>query len=237
MGRAMGTSLAGSLFGPAVGALASVTGRAALFCALAVLASLLLFPIASLHDERGSTEQPVSEVIRLLSRPRLMIAMWLMALPAVVSGAFNVLGPLQLHHLGAGAAVIGVTFLVGAGMESVVSPLAGGFSDRHGRALPLLIGLLGVAAGFACFTLPSVVVLLVLLMIATSTMLGVFWAPVMALVSDIAEAYGIDQAHAAALMNLAWALGLRSPARPVAAPPARRGVTASRLWVPRPCAC
>lgn len=172
-----------------------------------MLASLLLFPIASLHDERGSTEQPVSEVIRLLSRPRLMIAMWLMALPAVVSGAFNVLGPLQLHHLGAGAAVIGVTFLVGAGMESVVSPLAGGFSDRHGRALPLLIGLLGVAAGFACFTLPSVVVLLVLLMIATSTMLGVFWAPVMALVSDIAEAYGIDQAHAAALMNLAWALG------------------------------
>ena len=38
-------------------------------------------------------------------------------------------------------------------------------------------------------------------------MLGVFWAPVMALVADVAEANGIDQAHAAALMNLAWAAG------------------------------
>ena len=37
--------------------------------------------------------------------------------------------------------------------------------------------------------------------------LGVFWAPVMALVSDVADAQGIDQAHAAALMNLSWAAG------------------------------
>jgi predicted MFS family arabinose efflux permease len=44
-------------------------------------------------------------------------------------------------------------------------------------------------------------------MIVTVTALGIFWAPVMALVSDVAEANGIDQAHAAALMNLAWAAG------------------------------
>ena len=44
-------------------------------------------------------------------------------------------------------------------------------------------------------------------MAATVTVLGVFWAPVMALVSDVAEANGVDQAHAAALMNLGWAAG------------------------------
>jgi predicted MFS family arabinose efflux permease len=45
------------------------------------------------------------------------------------------------------------------------------------------------------------------LMIVTFSMLGIFWAPVMALVADVAEVNGIDQAHAAALMNLAWATG------------------------------
>ncbi len=34
MGSALGTAIAGSLFGPALGALASVTGRAVLFSVL-----------------------------------------------------------------------------------------------------------------------------------------------------------------------------------------------------------
>ena len=63
--------------------------------------------------------------------------MWLMVLPAIVSGTFNVLGPLRLHELGAGAGVIGLTFLVAAGIEALISPAAGRFSDRHGRMLPL----------------------------------------------------------------------------------------------------
>ncbi len=49
--------------------------------------------------------------------------------------------------------------------------------------------------------------LLAALVVVTVATLGVFWAPVMALLADVAERYGIDQAHAAALMNLAWAAG------------------------------
>ncbi len=207
IGKALGTAIAGSLFGPAVGALASVTGRASLFCGLAAVASLLLIPISRLHDTGESSGQPVIDVLRVLHRPALRVAMWLMALPAIVSGVLNVLGPLQLNGLGAGAGVIGVTFLIGAGFEALISPAAGRFSDRHGRMLPLSAGLVGVAVGLACFTLPSTALALSLLMIAIATVLGVFWAPVMALVADVAEANGIDQAHAAALMNLAWAGG------------------------------
>lgn len=207
MGRALGTSIAGSLLGPAIGALASATGRAVLFCALAAIAMLLLAPIMRLRDARESSEQPVMEVLRELRRPALFGAMWLMALPAVVSGVFNVLGPLQLHRLGAGAAVIGAVFLIGAGLEAVISPVAGRFSDRRGRTLPLRGGLIGVAIGLACFSLASSTLALALVLVSTSLPLGVFWAPVMALVSDTAETHGIDQAHAAALMNLAWAAG------------------------------
>ncbi len=207
MGRALGTSIAGSLFGPAIGALASATGRAALFSALAAVALLLLIPVRGLPDESESSEQPVADAVRTLRRPAMSGAMWLMVLPAITSGLFNVLGPLQLHHLGAGPVVIGATFLVGAGLEALISPRAGRFSDRHGRTLPLRGGLVAVAAGIACFSLPSSAVVLALLIVLTSTALGVFWAPVMALVSDVADRHGVDQAHAVALMNLAWAAG------------------------------
>lgn len=207
MGSTLGTAIAGSLFGPAIGALASVTGRAALFCALAALTSLLLVPIATQRDVKSSSAQPVSEVVRVLHRPAIAGAMWLMVLPAVVSGVFNVLGPLQLHHLGAGAGLIGATFLVGAALEALISPAVGRFSDRHGRTLPLYGGLIGAGVGLGCFVLPSSALLLAFVLVLTAAPLGVFWAPVMALVADVAEAHGIDQAHAAALMNLAWAAG------------------------------
>ena len=207
MGSTLGTAIAGSLFGPAIGALASATGRAALFCALAALTSLLLVPIAAQDDARDSSGQPVTEVLRVLKRPALAGAMWLMVLPAIVSGVFNVLGPLQLHHLGAGAGVIGATFLVSAGLEALISPAAGRFSDRHGRTLPLRGGLIGVAIGAGCFSLASSSLALALLLIVATVPLGVFWAPVMALVADVAERHGLDQAHAAALMNLSWAAG------------------------------
>ncbi len=44
-----------------------------------------------------------------------------------------------------------------------------------------------VAAGFACFSLPASAAVLALLIVLTSMALGVFWAPVMALLSDVAE--------------------------------------------------
>ena len=207
MGRALGTAIAGSLFGPAIGALATVTGRAVLFSALAVVAILLLVPVRSLPEEGEASQQPVTEALRALRRPALTGAMWLMVLPAIASGLFNVLGPLQLHHLGAGAAAIAATFLAGAGMEAMISPAAGRFSDSHGRELPLRGGLVGVSVGVACFSLPSSSAGLALVIVLSSVALGVFWAPVMALVSDVAEAHAVDQAHAAALMNLAWAAG------------------------------
>jgi predicted MFS family arabinose efflux permease len=207
LGKALGTAIAGALFGPAVGALASAIGRPALFCVLAALALLLLVPVRMLPDGGESSEQSVTEVVSLMRKPSLVVAMWLMALPAIVSGAYNVLAPLQLHVLGAGAAAIGATFLVGAAAEAAVSAPVGRFSDRRGRSLPLRFGLIGVAVATACFTLPSSAIVLSLLLVATFMMVGVFWAPVMALVSDVADAAGIDQAHAAALMNLAWAGG------------------------------
>jgi MFS family permease len=43
--------------------------------------------------------------------------------------------------------------------------------------------------------------------IAIASSLGAFWAPAMALLSDAADTFGLDQGLAAGLMNLAWASG------------------------------
>ena len=66
--------------------------------------------------------------------------MWLLTLPALFSGAIDVLVPLRLDELGASGLTIGAAFLVAASIEGVLSPLVGRFSDRRGRLLPLRIG-------------------------------------------------------------------------------------------------
>ena len=133
--------------------------------------------------------------------------MWLVALPAIASGLVNVLGPLRLHALGAGAVVIGAAFLAGAAIEAAISPAVGSLSDRRGRLVPVRFGLAGAIVLLACFTLPGSPAPLALLIVAIAAALGTFWAPSMAMLADAATAHGLDQALAAALMNLAWAAG------------------------------
>jgi MFS family permease len=136
------------------------------------------------------------------------VALWLMLLPALCSGILNVLGPLRMHRLGAGAVAIGATWLVAAGLETLVAPVVGRVSDRHGRIVPLRAGLAAAAVVLACFTLPESTALLAVVIVCTGVAFGFFWAPAMALLSDAGEAAGLDHALGAALMNLAWAGGV-----------------------------
>ena len=82
----------GKMFGPAIGALASVAGRGVLFCVLAAITSLLLIPISKLPDEHVPSGQSVTHVLRLLRKPALAGAMWLMVLPARNTGSSSAVG-------------------------------------------------------------------------------------------------------------------------------------------------
>jgi MFS family permease len=207
IGRALAAAIGGSLFGPAVGTVATATGRPILFSALAVLAGILIAQVIRLPFDDRPSEQGVDRLTGALRHPRVAAGIWLMALPAIGSGLINVLGPLRLHRLGATAAGIGVTFLLAAALETAISPAVGVLSDRRGRLLPLRTGLVAATLALACFTLPGDAGLLGFVIVATAAALGTFWAPAMAMLSDAAEAVGLDQGLAAALMNLAWAGG------------------------------
>jgi predicted MFS family arabinose efflux permease len=207
MGRALGAAIGGALFGPVIGTVASATGRPATFGVVAAVAFLLLAQTRGLPSHHAASEQGLQSVTAALRRPGVATSMWLMALPAIASGTVNVLGPLRLHRLGAPAAVIGGTYLVAAGVEALVAPVVGSLSDRRGRLAPLRFGLGSAAAALLCFTLPESVVPLAVVIVVIVAAIGVFWAPSMAMLSDAAEAHGLHQGLAAALMNLAWAGG------------------------------
>jgi DHA1 family multidrug resistance protein-like MFS transporter len=207
IGKALAAAIGGGLFGPVIGAVASGAGRGLVFTVLALSALLLITVVRTVPDEVEASEQGVLEVVRKLGRPAMLRGLWLMTLPATVSGALSLFGPLQLHHLGAGAGTIGAIFLVASAFEAAISPSVGRISDRYGRLLPMRVGLALLAAALACFTLPGTWLVLGLLMIGTFVVLGCFWTPAMALLSDVSHDQGIDQAHGAALMNLAWAVG------------------------------
>jgi MFS family permease len=205
--RALAAATAGSLFGPVIGTLATAVGRLPVFAAVAAAAALLIVLTRGLPSHHVPSGQRLSVLWSALRRPGVAISVWLAALPALASGAISVLGPLRLHRLGATAVVVGATFLAGSATETLITLAAGGISDRRGRLVPVRAGLTVTAAGLLCFTIPDGYVGLAVLIVITVTGLGGFWAPAMAMLSEQAEAYGLDQGLASGVMNLAWAGG------------------------------
>jgi MFS family permease len=207
IGGALGAAIGGALFGPLIGTIATAAGRAPTFSGVVIVAIALIVVARRLPSSHTPSDQGVGHVRDALRSWVILTGMWLVALPAVASGAINVLAPLRIHRLGGSAAMVGAAFLVAAAVEAVLSPLIGRVSDRLGRLVPLRFGLAAASALLLCFTLPTTPAGLGTLVVATAAALGVFWAPAMAMLSDAAEERGLDQGLAAALMNLAWAGG------------------------------
>jgi MFS family permease len=215
IGQAVSAAIAGAVAGPGVGALASATGRPALFIGLATIAlglagvTLIVKIPAPVRppDPVGEAVSATRAALALIRRPLGQAALWLMALPAIVSGTLSVLGPLRMHQLGGGAGVIGLTFIAGAALETVVSSWIGGVSDRRGRLAPLVGAFAAAGVAIGCFgAAPSVAVLIIVIVVVAAAN-GAAWTPAMALLSDLSETVGLDQALGAGLMNVAWAAG------------------------------
>jgi MFS family permease len=133
--------------------------------------------------------------------------MWLTTLPGVLFGTVAVLGPLRLDELGAGTAAIAAAFLIAAAFEAVVAPLIGRLSDRRGRLVPSVIGVAGGGLVMAALPWPSSAWGLGILIVFAGPLVGMLYTPAMAMLSDGAEAAGVAQGFAFALVNLAWATG------------------------------
>ena len=207
IGSAIAAAIGGALFGPALGAAAQAVGRGPAFGVVGVLGlGLIWWTLRTPAAEPAARSGDVT-LISSLADPRILAGSWLVTLPALLFGVLGVLAPLRLDALGASATVIAGAFLVAAALEGVVSPVAGRISDRRGRLAPSVAGLACAAVVTALLPLPEARLSLIVLVIVAAPAVGLLWAPAMAMLSDGAEARGLDQGLAFALINLAWSVG------------------------------
>jgi MFS family permease len=206
IGTAMGAAVFGALFGPVVGAAAALVGRDVVFTALAGLAVVLA--VWTLRLDPIPREIPsLSAMARALRNNVFVGGLVLMALPSFLFGVLSTLAPLHLSAAGWGAAAIGAVWLVGAALETVISPVAGRVLDRRGVLAPIQIALAAGAAisvGLAVGPGPLAYVPLV---IAAGGAYGALFTPAFALIADGAERSRLAQGMAFGLMNAAWATG------------------------------
>jgi MFS family permease len=205
MGSALGAAIFGALLGPALGALASVAGTEATFAGVAAIAgALALVTVRTPAPAAGDQHDP-RRLAPALRNNLTRAGIWLIVVPSLGFGVIGVLGSLRLDALGASAVAIGAVFLVAAAVETVVSPLAGRMADRRGKVWVARIGLSAATVLTILVPLVGVAWLLALVIVVTGPSYGTLWVPGMALISDGAEAVGLDQSFAFAIFNMVWA--------------------------------
>ena len=205
IGTTMGAAVFGALLGPVLGAIATVAGVRATFIGVSALGFGLAVWV---FVTPGVAAQPQAaiELVRRADR-RLLGAMWLLVLPALLFGVVAVLVPLKLHDEGWGGVAIGAVFLVTAGVETVFNPLLGRFTDRRGRLLPVRLALAASVLVSLAFAWAEAAPAVAALVVVAGIAYGGFYTPGMSLLTDAAERTGIAAALAFGAMNGAWAAG------------------------------
>jgi MFS family permease len=207
IGSALAAAIVGVLFGPVLGGAATVVGPEVVFSGVSLVALGLASWAWRIPGVPPEPSPGLPAMLRALRRRDVLAGFWLFTLPALFAGVVEVLVPLRLDDLGASGVAIGAVFLLTAGVEAVVSPVAGRVSDRRGRLVPIRAGLAGAVVFAALLPLPGEAVLVGVTVMFAFVALGAFWAPAMAMLSDASEEAGLDQALAFSIANLAWAMG------------------------------
>jgi len=205
IGVTMGAAVFGALLGPVLGAIATVAGVRATFVGVSLLGVGLAVWVA-VTPGVAAQPQSLSVLFRRADR-RLLGGMWLLVLPALLFGVLAVLVPLKLHAHGWGGVAIGAVFLVTAGVETVLNPLLGRFTDRRGILLPVRVALVGSIAVSLAFAVADSAAVVAGLVVVAGVAYGGFYTPGMSLLTDAAERRGIAAALAFGAMNGAWAAG------------------------------
>ena len=207
IGLAMSAAIVGALFGPVLGGVASVVGQPLAFGTAGLIAVALAVWAFLTSAPPPARPQPLRLFVRALRNRRIVISVWFVVLPALLFGTMGVLAPLRLEELGFSAVAIGVLWLCTAAVEATANPVVGRITDRVGRIRPMMVLALGSAVAAAALPWPNRAAGLALLVVAAGITFGSFWTPGMALLSDEAEARGLEYAYAFALINVAWAPG------------------------------
>jgi len=115
--------------------------------------------------------------------------------------------PLRIDDLGGSHTVIAGGFIVGAGIEATLAPIAGRYSDRVGRRTPFVTGLAIAAAGMLGIAAAQGVDIVVAALLVASLGAGICFAPALTMLTETTESGPLQEGLAAGLSNMAWATG------------------------------
>ncbi|MGZ4617841.1 MAG: MFS transporter [Frankiaceae bacterium] len=229
LGTAFGAAVAGALLGPVVGAVADQVGTAWTFSTAAVLgAGLGIWSLLVGSSEHAPKR--LREALPALRARRVRLGLVLIVVSGVAYGVVEVLAPLQLDAAGATALFISATFLLAAVLATVASPVVGRLSDIRGPAWPTRLSLAGIIGLSALAAVVTPLWPLAVIFVVGLPFFDALMVPTMAAVSDGAEAAGLHQGLAFALVNFAWAGGMT-----VAAAGSGAMAQAAGDWLPYLC--
>jgi MFS family permease len=207
IGQAFAAAVAGSLFGPVLGGIASVAGTGWTFGAVGLVELALAGWALATHAERPEQGQGVRVLLRAVRDRPVLGGIWFVVLPALLFGTLGVLAPLRLSRLGFGAVAIGASFLCAAAFEAINNAVLGRVVDRRGTLPPLLAGVAASTIVAAVLPWPDTAWLLAALVVVGGIAFGSFYTPGMTRLTHLSEERGLDYGYTFALVSLAWAPG------------------------------
>jgi MFS transporter, DHA1 family, solute carrier family 18 (vesicular amine transporter), member 1/2 len=208
IGLAFSAASAGACGGPAVGAIATLTGPRPAFLGLSVLI-LALFVWGAVISAGRDLVPPrrVRRAMRSALRiPGIGTALAMVVLPTLAFGVSGVLLPLRLHGLGVAEVVIATGYLLAAVLEVIVNPLVGRWFDRSGGALVLRVTLGASAACVLALAFPLPASQLLAALVVSFPIFGASWVPSLAHLSALVERNGGGSGVALGLFNISWAI-------------------------------
>jgi MFS family permease len=206
IGLALGAAVAGSLLGPVVGAIAERVGTELTFTVAGGLGVGVAALSLSVRPPPLVNEQ-LSSMTRVRHSPAALAGVGLLLLNALLFGALTVLVPLRLDEFGWSAGAIAAVFLVSSVATMFMTPAIGSWSDTHGRAPPVVAGLVASVGVSLALAGADWSIVFALLAVFAGVAYSSGWVPGTALLSDGIERMGIGLAVGFVLFNLAWTPG------------------------------
>ncbi|HEX6714925.1 MAG TPA: MFS transporter [Thermoleophilaceae bacterium] len=205
MGTAMAAATGGALLGPVLGAVARGAGTGVTFGAVGVIAAVMLVAVFAFPGRAARTDGTAGSLRKAIRQSAVARGLWLVACTALLFGTLNVLLPLRIDDAGGSAALIAFVWVVTAGLEAGVNPVAGRHADRRGWTGIARVGLVAGAAVVVLAGVSTALGSLAAVGVASGPVIGLLWVPALVLLGQGSDDAGFEHTYAFALMNLAWA--------------------------------
>lgn len=207
VGTLIAAAVVGELLGAPLGAVAYSIGTEIVFGVVFFAAAGLGAVALTIPAAHGASAQPISEAFAALRGSRLSVPTFVLTAASFAFGVTLVVAPLQMDDVGASAFLISGAFACGSVVEAFTGPLIGRLSDRIGRTGPYLIGVSIMGGALLLIGVFSLLWLTFAAVVAIAFGAGLAFTPSITLLTEVAEAAGLNQGYASGVSNAAWGGG------------------------------